>query len=93
MKRIPFIGAVIFAVILTLGGAGALVGQVDAASGLKSSVITFVITLGFALLGPSLLAAAVFFHRTGKNESRARQSSERVPATPKRVYRPYLHGH
>lgn len=90
MKRLTFILAVILAVVLTYGGAEALVQHVDAAHGLKSSVITFVLTLGYALLGPALLAAAVFFHR--KSDSRSVRA-QAVPETPKQVYRPYLHGH
>lgn len=90
MKRILFIFAIIIALGLTYSGAEALVQQVDAAQGLKSSVITFVLTLGFALLGPAFLTAAIFFHR--KSDSRLHRQ-ERVPATPKQVYRPYLHGH
>jgi hypothetical protein len=90
MKRLLFIFAVFIALGLTYSGAEALVYQVNAADGLKSSVITFVLTLGYALLGPAFLSAAVFFHR--KSDSRA-QPLEPVPATPKEVYRPYLHGH
>lgn len=90
MKRFLFIVAVLAALLLTYSGAEALMIQVNAAEGLKSSVITFVLTLGFALLGPALLAAAVFFHRRSDSRGAAPQ---RVPATPKQVYRPYLHGH
>ncbi len=90
MKRLLFIIAVLGALLLTYSGAETLMLQVDAAEGLKSSVITFVLTLGFALLGPALLAAAIFFHR--RSDSRAAAPSH-VPATPKQVYRPYLHGH
>lgn len=89
MKRIAFIVAIVVALVLTYSGAEALVQQVTAAQGLKSSVIAFVLGLGFALLGPALLAAAVFFHR--KSDSRA-QTLKPVPATPKQVYRPYLQG-
>lgn len=90
MKRSLFIIAVLAALLLTYSGAKALMVQVGAAEGLKSSVITFVLTLGFALLGPALLAAAIFFHR--RSDSRA-TAPQHVPATPKPVYRPYLHGH
>ncbi|MGE3474419.1 MAG: hypothetical protein AB7H70_01295 [Rhodospirillaceae bacterium] len=90
MKRILFIIAVLVALLLTYSGAEALKIQVDAAEGLKSSVITFVLTLGFALLGPALLAAAIFFHRRGDSRGAL---PRHVPATPKQVYRPYLHGH
>lgn len=90
MKTLLFILAIVVALGLTYSGAEALWVQVGAADGLKSSVITFVLTLGFALLGPAFLAAAVFFHR--KSDSRLRQP-ERVPPTPKQIYRPYLHGH
>lgn len=90
MKRLLFILAVVLAVVLTYGGAEALVAHVEAANGLKSSVITFVLTLGYALLGPALLAAAVFFHR--KSDSRSAKP-QAVPETPKQIYRPYLHGH
>lgn len=89
MKKLVFILAVVIAVGLTISGAEALVLQVNAAEGLKSSVITFVLTLGYALLGPVLLAAAVFFHR--KSDSRIPRQ-EPVPATPKQVFRPYLQG-
>ncbi len=89
MKKLVFILAVVIAVGLTASGAEALILQVNAAEGLKSSVITFVLTLGYALLGPALLAAAVFFHR--RSDSRA-PKQDRVPATPKEVYRPYLQG-
>ena len=90
MKRILFILSVLFALAVTYSGAQTLLDQVDAAQGLKSSVITFVLTLGFALLGPALFAAAVFFHRRGDSRS---LGEERVPATPKQVFPPYLHGH
>jgi hypothetical protein len=90
MKSALFILAIAVALGLTYSGAEALVLQVGAAEGLKSSVITFVLTLGFALLGPAFLATAVFFHR--KSDSRGRHP-DRVPATPKQTYRPYLHGH
>ncbi|MGE3332116.1 MAG: hypothetical protein AB7I36_00615 [Rhodospirillaceae bacterium] len=90
MKHLLFIIAVLVALLLTYSGAEALMLQVDAAEGLKSSVITFVLTLGFALLGPALLAAAIFFHR--RSDSRAAAPSH-IPATPKQVCRPYLHGH
>lgn len=90
MKRLTFIFAILLAAVLTYGGAEALVQHVDAATGLKSSVITFVLTLGYALLGPALLAAAVFFHRKGDSRSPRPQP---VPETPKQVYRPYLQGH
>lgn len=89
MKKLVFILAVVIAVGLTISGAEALILQVNAAEGLKSSVITFVLTLGYALLGPALLAAVIFFHR--KSDSRG-PKQERVPATPKTVYRPYLQG-
>ncbi len=89
MKKLVFILAVFIATGLTVSGAEALILQVGAAEGLKSSVITFVLTLGYALLGPALLAAAVFFH--DKSDSRKRPQ-ETVPATPKAVYRPYLQG-
>lgn len=90
MKKLLFILAVMVAVALTYGGTEALLAHVEAANGFKSSVITFVLTLGYALLGPALLAAAVFFHR--KSDSRG-VKPRAVPATPKQVYRPYLHGH
>jgi hypothetical protein len=90
MKRFLFIVAVLVALLLTYSGAEALMIQVDAAEGLKSSVITFVLTLGFALLGPALLAAAIFFHRRGDSRG---ATPRHVPATPKQVYRPYFHGH
>jgi hypothetical protein len=90
MKRFLFLLAVAAGVVLTYSGAEALMVQVDAASGLKSSVITFVLTLGFALLGPAFLAAAIFFNR--KSDSRGR-APETVPETPKEIFRPYLHGH
>jgi TRAP-type C4-dicarboxylate transport system permease small subunit len=90
MKRFLFIVAVVVALVLTYSGAEALVIQVTAADGLKSSVITFVLTLGFALLGPALLAAAVFFHRRSDSRPAAQKP---VPATPKQIHRPYLHGH
>ncbi len=69
MKRFLYILAVIAALGLTCGGASALVQQVSAADGFKSSVIAFVLSLGLALLGPAFLAAAVFFYQKG--ESRA----------------------
>ncbi len=90
MKRSLFIAAVLIGLLLTYSGAETLMIQVDAAEGLKSSIITFVLTLGFALLGPALLAAAVFFHRRGDSRGPA---PHHVPATPKEAYRPYLHGH
>ncbi len=85
MKNLLFILAIVLAVILTYGGAEALVAHVQAADGLKSSAITFVLTLGYALLGPALLTAAVFFHR--KNDSRSPEP-QGVPETPKKIYRP-----
>jgi hypothetical protein len=91
MKRALFIISLCFAFALTLTGWAALLDLVAAADGLKSSVITFVIALGFALLGPSIFLAAVFFHR--RNDSHRRLSADRVPATPKQAYRPYLHEH
>jgi hypothetical protein len=90
MKRILFAFMVIAALGLTFTGVEALVQQVVAADSLKSSVITFIVTLGYALLGPACLAAAFFFRR--RSDSRAR-SGERVPATPKPIYHPYLHEH
>jgi hypothetical protein len=90
MKRFLFILAVLTALALTYSGAEALLLQVDAADGLKSSVITFVLTLGYALLGPAFLAAAVFFNRKGDSRGRV---PDPVPETPKEIYRPYLHGH
>ena len=63
MRRMLFICAVAFALVLTVGGAEALVRQVGAADGMKSSLIAFVLSFGFALLGPSLLYAVVFFGR------------------------------
>jgi len=69
MKRTLFIAVVIFALALTFGGTEAFISYVGAAEGLKSSLITFVLTLGLALLGPALLTAAVFFHR--KSDTRA----------------------
>jgi hypothetical protein len=90
MKQFLFVLAVCAALLLTYSGAETLLQQVDAADGFKSSVITFVLTLGFALLGPAFLAAAVYFHR--KSDSR-RGTLEPVPETPKEIYRPYLHGH
>jgi len=89
MKRILFAFTVIAALGLTFTGVEALVQQVAAADSLKSSVITFVVTLGYALLGPAFLAAAFFFRR---RDSRAR-GNEIVPATPKPAYHPYLHEH
>jgi hypothetical protein len=65
MNRLAFAAAVLAALALTYGGAEVLVRHVAAAGGLKPSIITFVLTLGFALLGPTLLAAAAFFHLSG----------------------------
>lgn len=67
MKRFLFAVAVLAALGLTYSGAEALIQHVNAAEGLKSSVITFVLTLGFALLGPALLAAAVVLHGRGNS--------------------------
>ena len=89
MKRILFAFTVIAALGLTFTGVEALVQQVVAADSLKSGVITFVVTLGYALLGPAFLVAAFFFRR---RDSRA-NGKEIVPATPKPVYHPYLHEH
>lgn len=89
MKRLFFPLGVLAALVLTYSGAEALIAQVHAADGLKSSIITFVLTLGFALLGPAFLTAAVFFRR--KSDSRAAAPTH-VPATPKEIHRPYLHG-
>jgi hypothetical protein len=90
MKRFLFILAVLAALGLTFSGAEALLLQVNAADGLKSSVITFVLALGYALLGPAFLAAAVFLNH--KSDSRT-LAQALVPETPKEIYRPYLHGH
>jgi hypothetical protein len=57
MGRILFTCAVVFSLAVTASGAEVLVSQVEAAQGLKSSVITLVIGLGLALLGPALLCA------------------------------------
>ncbi len=83
MKRFLFILAVAAGIGLTYSGAEALLAQVNAADGLKSSVITFVLTLGFALLGPAFLAAAIFFNRRSDSRSRA---PEPVPETPKAIF-------
>jgi hypothetical protein len=90
MKQVLFTLTVGAGLLLTFSGAEALVQQVNAADGLKSSVITFVLALGFALLGPAFLAATVYIHR--KSDSR-RSPHKPVPETPKAIYRPYLHGH
>lgn len=63
MKRTLFLVSAILAALMTLGGASVVIHQVAAADGLKSSVIAFVIALGFALLGPTFLAAVLFFRR------------------------------
>ncbi|MGE4062441.1 MAG: hypothetical protein AB7E79_03645 [Rhodospirillaceae bacterium] len=85
-----FVVLVLLALVLTYSGAEALVDQVNAAGDFKSSVITFILTLGFALLGPALLTAAFYVHR--RSDSRGPRHDV-VPATPKQVYPPYLHGH
>lgn len=94
MNRVLYVACIVLALLLTGSGALVVFSQVDAADGLKSSLITFVIALGFALLGPALLAATVFFRKKGDSlVGGARGGRRVVPATPKPVHRPYLHGH
>jgi hypothetical protein len=90
MKQFLFVMTVCAGLLLTYSGAEALLQQVNAADGLKSSVITFVLALGFALLGPAFLAATVYLHRKGDSRGTPHKP---VPETPKAIYRPYLHGH
>lgn len=66
MKRFLYGGALAAALGLTYSGTAALIAQVGAVDGLKSSLITFVLNLGLALLGPVLLVCAIYFHRRTK---------------------------